>query len=292
MADNPQTKVEKLIKYGNEKFGLSETTLRGILNNASAGGGSQPSTDEWQPNPTWWDIETILANDTRDYAYKTILLMYANDVVEDVLDFTGDAYATSDGAFYELGSAGSVSHNWDLSKDKPCIVNGMELYKTRYVIVYTKNLTATYTYKNNIIFMITNEGLGNGNKYIDIPAMQAFKCLGDNVNVAAGLKMFSGAYSLEYMLLPDTSNVTTFNEGFRNCASLKAGPNINTSACTDMGYAFSGCSSLKEVKIPNTIKRKGTNGHSLLFLFVLNVFRQSVFYASSPFPLMQIAFSL
>ena len=37
MADNPQTKTEKLIKYGNKKFGLNETTLRGILDNASAG---------------------------------------------------------------------------------------------------------------------------------------------------------------------------------------------------------------------------------------------------------------
>ena len=37
MADNPQTKTEKLIKYGNEKFGLNETTLRGVLDNASTG---------------------------------------------------------------------------------------------------------------------------------------------------------------------------------------------------------------------------------------------------------------
>ena len=38
MADNLQTKTEKLIKYGNEKFGLNETSLRGILDNAAAGG--------------------------------------------------------------------------------------------------------------------------------------------------------------------------------------------------------------------------------------------------------------
>ena len=36
MADNLQTKTEKLIKYGHEKFGLNETTLRGILDNASS----------------------------------------------------------------------------------------------------------------------------------------------------------------------------------------------------------------------------------------------------------------
>ena len=37
MADNLQIKTEKLINYGNEKFGLSETTLRGILDNATTG---------------------------------------------------------------------------------------------------------------------------------------------------------------------------------------------------------------------------------------------------------------
>lgn len=37
MADSPELKTQKLIKYGNEKFGLNETTLRGILDNATAG---------------------------------------------------------------------------------------------------------------------------------------------------------------------------------------------------------------------------------------------------------------
>lgn len=43
MADNPELKTQKLIKYGNEKFGLNETTLRGILDNAS---GSEDLTTE------------------------------------------------------------------------------------------------------------------------------------------------------------------------------------------------------------------------------------------------------
>lgn len=37
MADNPELKTQKLIKYGNEKFGLSETTLRGVLDKAVTG---------------------------------------------------------------------------------------------------------------------------------------------------------------------------------------------------------------------------------------------------------------
>lgn len=42
MEDNLETKVAKLVKYGNEKFGLQETTLRGVLDNAS-GNESMPS---------------------------------------------------------------------------------------------------------------------------------------------------------------------------------------------------------------------------------------------------------
>lgn len=37
MADNLQTQVEKLIKYGNDRLGTSETTIRGIIDNAKLG---------------------------------------------------------------------------------------------------------------------------------------------------------------------------------------------------------------------------------------------------------------
>ena len=36
MNDSPEIQAKKLIKYGNEKFGLNETTLRGVLDNAKA----------------------------------------------------------------------------------------------------------------------------------------------------------------------------------------------------------------------------------------------------------------
>lgn len=40
-----ELETRKLIKYGNDKFGLNETTLRGVLDNASAGGSEDLTTE-------------------------------------------------------------------------------------------------------------------------------------------------------------------------------------------------------------------------------------------------------
>ena len=58
--------------------------FNGAILNIGGGGGSDTSSTEWQPHPDWWDIKTILENDTRDYAYKVIYL-YINSTVESLL---------------------------------------------------------------------------------------------------------------------------------------------------------------------------------------------------------------
>ena len=52
---------------------------------ASSGSGGTETTEDWKPNPTWWDIKTILENDTRDYTYKLICL-YTNSTVSDSIE--------------------------------------------------------------------------------------------------------------------------------------------------------------------------------------------------------------
>lgn len=181
MEDNLETKVAKLVKYGNEKFGLSETTLRGVLDNASgseyldtelntqdslladletninslpeAGQGGSNS-DEWQPNPTWWDIEKIYNEDTtKGYTYKTIFLIdnaMASTKINTFINFVSEvglAMKTSDGAFYENVDA-TATHTWDTSKDKPCLIDGEEVYKTRYIIIYYNEAVAIRTTTN------------------------------------------------------------------------------------------------------------------------------------------------
>jgi hypothetical protein len=43
------------------------------------------------------------------------------------------AFKTSDGAFYPTGG----THTWDATQDKQCVVNDKNVYKTRWVIIYS-----------------------------------------------------------------------------------------------------------------------------------------------------------
>ena len=107
-----------------------------------SGGGA--ATDEWQPNPNWWDIRKILDEDTRDYAGKVGVILYNfNDVSDFTLAASGmTAVATSDGSFYTYADNGAnVSHNWDTSKDK----DDGRGFKTRWVIYYYTTDTTSDT---------------------------------------------------------------------------------------------------------------------------------------------------
>lgn len=53
MADSPELKTQKLVSNFNKKFGLNETTLRGILDNASAGSVGPNGTLEITENGTY-----------------------------------------------------------------------------------------------------------------------------------------------------------------------------------------------------------------------------------------------
>lgn len=110
-------------------------------------GGS--ATDEWQPNPNWWDIEQILNDDTRDYAGKAAVLVSAG-YGDSIIKFKGydgiKAIATSDGAFYSYADNGTetITHVWDTTKDKDD-GNGN---KTRWLIFYFDKDVITFSFSN------------------------------------------------------------------------------------------------------------------------------------------------
>ena len=131
-----QQKVANAYSAVQQKGGtLPETqnlaNLPTAIGTISGGGGGG-----WQPDPDWWNIETILKNDTETYAGKAIIL-YSNS--DDATTFTISspvvAVKTSDGAFY----TSTTTHTWDRTKDKP--VSGdtgdtTPKFATRYVIIY------------------------------------------------------------------------------------------------------------------------------------------------------------
>lgn len=121
---------------------IGYTGLGTVNVNVSGGGGDTP---EWQPNPEWWDIKTILEQDTRDYVGKAIIL-YSNsdDFTRIIISSPLIAVATSDGAFY----TSTANHTWDKSKDK--IVSSdtgdtTPKYGTRYLILYFNTVDVDYT---------------------------------------------------------------------------------------------------------------------------------------------------
>lgn len=113
-------------------------TFRSYANKISSittSGGSS----EWQPQTDWWDIDTILENDTEDYPAKIILLLTdTNDSIDLTITTQIAKIKTSDGFTYTT----SGTHTWDKTQDKNCTLG----YKTRYLIYYYTNVNFNVNY--------------------------------------------------------------------------------------------------------------------------------------------------
>ena len=202
---------------------LYSTLLDEISNCCEGGGGSGGggSEAEWQPNPTWWDIKTILENDTRDYTYKAVILLLNNDKSTTLKG--GIAYATSDGSFYETSS---VTHTWDKTQDKQCYDTDIPTYKTRYYIIYS-DAPITIALQPQLLYFVCSKDLFNNKTDMSY--------------------MLYNLYLLHSIPELDTSNVTNMSYMFNNCFSLKSIPELNTSNVTDMAHMFKACYSLQRI---------------------------------------------
>ena len=184
----------------------------------------------WEPDPLWWDIKSILQNDTNtgDYTYlnnynKMIFLI---DDSQDTLAIKlmsstqstfgrWHAVKTSDGQLYTTtSSTANLTHTWDKTQDKP---SSEENVKTRYVIYYLNPETRNGEYPQHVgvmglydqmiytiwaINMLTNDS-GHW-AYSNCPKLQAFEmlegyCLTDSSNrVPFDLRpYYQDDYSLE-----------------------------------------------------------------------------------------------
>ena len=222
---------------------------------------------DWQPNPDWWDIETILTNDTEDYAGKAIIL-YSNS--DDFTTFTISspvvAVATSDGAFY----TSTTTHTWDRTKDKVVTSDSSDTtpkYATRYVILYFNSADVDYSaltnFRNGSLYAVfkcnltkySADYISNNSFFYNNRTIQSFKFLtGYNFSFGGVFGYFCrNCYSLRK--LPDnldTSNVTVFEYFCANCYALgKLPDNLDTSSGTSFSYFCYYCYSL--VQLPDNL---------------------------------------
>ncbi|MCI6265875.1 MAG: leucine-rich repeat domain-containing protein [Erysipelotrichaceae bacterium] len=202
--------------------------------------GSGGSSDEWQPQPDWWDIDTILENDTEDYEGKMIVLF------TDENDTTTFNYASShnvaklklsDGTIYDYNK--TITHTWDTTKDKECSFG----YKTRYYIVYFSS-TEVPVY-NNSMLTYSND---NSNSLLYV----IFKNLNITVNSASGNTFFNNNLLLERVkCINSTINAST--HVFSGCRNLIEVDNV---ILKKGFYCFNGCRKLKKL---NNLSLSSTN---------------------------------
>ena len=238
-----------------------------------SGGGGDTPTDEWQPNPNWWDIKKILDEDTRNYPGKVGVILYNfNDVSDFELSSSGmTAVATSDGAFYTYADNGSaISHNWDAAQDK----DDGRGFKTRWVIYYYTTDTTSDTFGqtttrfgwafNYIAYLVLRINcLAGSNFCYTQRLLEAIDNAGYVINSETFGSFCAGCFSLKK--LPDgldTSNITNFSYFCQNCYSLKELPDgLDTSSGTNFNSFCQSCYSLK--KLPDGLDTSsGTNFNS------------------------------
>lgn len=111
-----------------------------------------PSTPTYKyvPNPTWWDIKSIIENDVPPEGYKAVAIglfiaTTQTQTINDIFDY----YRFSDGT--DLAKSSGI-HVWDTTKDKECD----EGYKTRYIIYYVSEAGNTNLYWYGDLLTLNN----------------------------------------------------------------------------------------------------------------------------------------
>ena len=209
-----------------------------------------PSTGEWTPEEDWWDIDSILDNDTSGYQGSVICLLRDSLVSTSIEPMGAAKIITSDGTEYASPSA-VITHTWDTTKDKECSLG----YKTRYVIW----LYGTTTFPNNYnkyfpqetiysVFNMRTNNL-NFNSYQNLRLLEAIKFI--DFTTSSGLTSMSNLNSLKKIWgLKVMGNVSASGGGiFMGCNSIEKtedlGITFKDSWAGSVRNCFSGMSNLK-----------------------------------------------
>lgn len=209
---------------------------------------------EWQPPEGWWDIKSILANDTEDYPYKVATLITDD---EDTFKFGVRASKAkmSDGTVYENPTT-STNHTWNRTKDKWC----EDGYYTRYVIYYfTSSNKPAYTdnsfdSKSSVLWVVFNTTWSSYTAFRYKYQLQAVEILDDG----------------ELLSITQSYNSNQF---FQYCPLLSKVPRLKITTAT-MGGVCTHCYSLNKipdytfngVKITNSFEAIGIKGKVVIDL--------------------------
>lgn len=210
---------------------------------------------DWQPEPDWWDIEQILADDTEDYPIKEIYLL---DDKNDTTIFNISRYSytmkilavkTSDGAFY----TSRTTHTWDKTKDKSCSKG----YKTRYYICYKDkqepSAVNVQTDDSLLYAIISNHNMMNSISFYQCKYLQFIKFINNCEYTSTNAPQFM-CNSLEGIDGLSLYNLGSLSNIFLSCYSLKKTPDVINTTASSFQSTYSGCHNLKEINnliIPN-----------------------------------------
>ena len=233
-----------------------ETVLSSVVDNIKQNykkGGS--TTNEWQPEPDWWDIEKILEEDTEDYTQKVICLI-SDELDDNATTNTvngAEKYKLSDGQTIDgAGGAKNISNIFNTAQDKVCNKG----YKTRYIIFYSNaNFGTTFTLPKNVIYTVFSGVKFSGKPFQGKNLLQAVKLIKNSnyTGIDAG-STFESCYNLQKIMGFDTSGITSMSNMFSSCYSLREIPILNTKNVTNMSNMFNRCYNVKEIPYLDTSK--------------------------------------
>ena len=249
----------------------------------STGGGGQ----DWAPNTHWWDIKKIVEEDETESVNKLILLIDNDNptISFNLRSYDGTRYGdiqlvkakTSDGVEY---TTSNFTHTWDTSKDKPCYIDGVELYKTRWIMLcfnstgfstygldYSEDSYSTYWLKNTIWFW---------GVFSQPCTMYLYSK--PNLSINGGLEAISKIPNLQILTQSEYNSTSIFNnasslrnfEGIKdtvfkgNCEYLFFGCyapykiDVNFNNPTSFYYAFYKCTNLRELNITGDTSNVGS----------------------------------
>lgn len=240
------------IKTAIQNKGVSianDDTFRSYANKISQISGS--SSDEWQPEPDWWDIKSILENDSEESVQKAIFLL--SDSQSSSSKIRGfEKYKLSDGQIIESSADNelNLTNLFDASVDKVCSKG----YKTRYIIAYFNHIDTPITKlisPDNSIYIIFSKIKYKAdvygsfkNKYM-LQAVEFINNCEYLLNSAA--QLFQQCYCLQKVSGLDISNITNTSAMFGYCYSLKTNPILDMSNISMPPLMFKQCYSLKEI---------------------------------------------
>lgn len=254
---NYLVETKNQIKTAIQNKGVSVTdddTFRSYANKINQISGTL--SDEWQPEPDWWDIESILENDTEDYVAKVILLL------TDELDNKGIKQEIRGFSRYKLSDGQVITPDintdtiditdiFDTTKDKECSKG----YKTRYIIGYYDNINTTMMIfpVNTLAIIIDGVKTGALSCFSNKSYLEYVKFLSLNLTISSFGSFFMKDVKLQKVEGLQNINNTTgnntinFSSMFSYCTSLKKAPLLEIPKNSILSSMFNCCYSLTDI---------------------------------------------